>query len=261
MVQMPFRDEDAREAWDAAAEAWEEFVESGADYYRHEVHGPALFEACGQVAGRKVLDLGCGQGFFSRQLAMAGAEVVAIDLSEKQIAYAQRHEQQAPRGIRYHLMNATEVHQHFRCSSFDLVTGCMSIHDMADVPSVFWNAHRVLNEKGRLVFSAPHPCTDTKYRQWEYDRQGKKMALKIFDYFETGPTLCQWKMQRLKYDWASPYWRFTLSEWSSLLLEAGFWICRIHEPRPSTQQVLQNPELEDAYRVPCFIILDAAKVT
>ena len=51
------------EAWDIAAEAWDDFVESGKDYYRIEVHGPALLDACGDVAGLGILDLGCGQGW------------------------------------------------------------------------------------------------------------------------------------------------------------------------------------------------------
>ncbi|MFL5358034.1 hypothetical protein [Archangium sp.] len=55
--------------WDESADAWNHFVESGLDYYRVELHGPALLEACGEVTGLEVLDLGCGQGWFSRQVA------------------------------------------------------------------------------------------------------------------------------------------------------------------------------------------------
>lgn len=46
---MPFSSDRTRRAWDAGAEAWEEFVESGADYYRTEVHGPALLDVCGEI--------------------------------------------------------------------------------------------------------------------------------------------------------------------------------------------------------------------
>jgi hypothetical protein len=57
--RQPFRDEDAHAAWNEAAHAWEDFVESGKDYYRHEIHGPALLAVCEPLAGRRVLDLGC----------------------------------------------------------------------------------------------------------------------------------------------------------------------------------------------------------
>ena len=38
---------DARQAWNSGADAYIQYVESGADYYRHLVHGPGLFAACG----------------------------------------------------------------------------------------------------------------------------------------------------------------------------------------------------------------------
>ena len=87
-----FSDDDARAAWNEGAEAWEAFVESGDDYYRHEVHGPALLAACEPVDGLAVLDLGCGQGYFSRLLARRGAQVIGIDIADQAIAYARQHE-------------------------------------------------------------------------------------------------------------------------------------------------------------------------
>ena len=55
-----FSDDDARAAWNEGTQAWEAFVESDADYYRHDVHGPALLAVCEHVDGLAVLDLGCG---------------------------------------------------------------------------------------------------------------------------------------------------------------------------------------------------------
>ena len=92
-------DLNARDAWDAAAAAWDEFVESGAGYYRMEVHGPGLLAACGDIAGLAVLDLGCGQGWASRRLAQRGAKVTGVELTENQLVNARRHEKDAPLGI------------------------------------------------------------------------------------------------------------------------------------------------------------------
>lgn len=52
--------EAARTSWEESADAWDEFVESGLDYYRIEFHGPALLDECLPVEGLDVLDLGCG---------------------------------------------------------------------------------------------------------------------------------------------------------------------------------------------------------
>lgn len=247
------------EAWDIAAEAWDDFVESGKDYYRIEVHGPALLDACGDVAGLGILDLGCGQGWFSRQLAHAGARVVGVELSENQLANARRHEEETQLGIEYHLLDAADIGSHFPGESFDIVTGCMSINDMAEAPKALHGAHSVTKRGGRLVFSVPHPLTDPPVRGWERDEDGNKVALRIDRYFETGPWMVDWNMARLKYAWRSPQWKRTFGEWSQLLDDAGFVIKRIHEPRPTAEQVERIPDLEDCYRLPYFLVFDCLK--
>ena len=67
-------------------------------------------------------------------------------------------------------------------------------------------------------------------------------------------------MNRLKYHWQTPYWRYTLSQWSDLIVKAGFTIRGLHEPRPTLEQVQKNPDLEDCYRLPYFLIFDLVKL-
>src|SRR5262245_21024173 len=123
---------DAREAWNAGADAFIHFVESGADYYRHLVHGPALLAACGDVRHARALDIGCGHGYFDRLLARAGATVTGIDVSDNLLARAIEMEAAEPRGIAYVRMDAALIDTRFEEDCFDLVAGCMSLQDMAD---------------------------------------------------------------------------------------------------------------------------------
>ena len=171
-MQPGFTDDQARAAWNAGAQSWETFVESGADYYRTVVHGPPLLAACLPVDRMAVLDLGCGQGFFTRELARAGARVTGVDLSGKLIAYAHEHEARTLFGIEYRVLNAARVDRQWPPGSFDLVTACMSLQDMADVGATLRSASAVLKPLGRMVFSVPHPCTDTAWREWERDANG-----------------------------------------------------------------------------------------
>lgn len=256
---MSFSTEEARRGWDAGAEAWDEFVESGADYYRVEVHGPALLEACGEVAGLRVLDLGCGQGWFSRQLARRGARVVGVDLSAAMLAHARRHEDEEPLGIEYVELDAARDPGRWPPGSFDLGTACMALHDMADAQGAIRGSWRVLSEGGRLVFSLPHPFSEMAHREWERDQAGTKLSLKVDGYFEGGADTLQWDMPRLRYPWETPRWRLTLSEWTGLVREAGFVLVGLREPRPTANQVARRPELEDCRRLPYFLVIEAAK--
>ncbi len=148
---------DPAAAWDAAAPAWDDFVETGLDYWRTDVHGPALLAACGDVRGQHVLDLGCGQGWFSRQLAARGAHVIGVDFSAAQIANAGRHEAAAPRGIDYRHLGATQVGEHWPPGSFELITACMSLHDSPDTARILAACRSVLSPDGHIAFSIVHP--------------------------------------------------------------------------------------------------------
>src|SRR5262249_46132179 len=130
MIDDPLDEAAARARWDEAADAWDDFVESGRDYYRAELHGPALADACAPVAARDALDRGCGQGWFTAGLARRGARAVGVDWSPRLIAHAERHEAAAPVGARYAVLDAARVDEHVAPASFDVVTACMSLMDM-----------------------------------------------------------------------------------------------------------------------------------
>jgi 2-polyprenyl-3-methyl-5-hydroxy-6-metoxy-1,4-benzoquinol methylase len=254
-----FTDEKARSAWNEGAKAYDVFVESGADFYRRLVHGPALLAACGNVRGKAALDLGCGQGYFTRELANAGAQAIGVDLAEDLIACAREHEKQRPMGVEYRVLSASTVDLHWHTDTFDLITACMAIQDMSDVDAVFRGTAAVLKRTGRMVFSVPHPGTDTAYREWERDGHSRKLSLKIDRYFDSGTAVCTWNMSRLLYTWDTPCWRHTLSEWSALFASNGFLIRRMHEPRPTDDQIRLHPKLDDCARLPYFLIFDLVR--
>src|SRR5215831_3847060 len=83
--------EQVRDSWDRVASNWSAFVRGRHDVHRECLHGPALLNACGEVEGRSALDLGCGEGWCSRELAGRGARVVAIDICDAMIASACTH--------------------------------------------------------------------------------------------------------------------------------------------------------------------------
>jgi 2-polyprenyl-3-methyl-5-hydroxy-6-metoxy-1,4-benzoquinol methylase len=86
-----------KKQWNKAAESWVEFVRSGKNYYSEYLNGPALKRMVGDVEGKRILDIGCGEGYFSIILATVGAKVMGVDLSDALIRAAVEEE----RGIRW----------------------------------------------------------------------------------------------------------------------------------------------------------------
>jgi 2-polyprenyl-3-methyl-5-hydroxy-6-metoxy-1,4-benzoquinol methylase len=250
---------EAAAAWDEAADAWDEFVESGADFYRTEVHGPGLLKSCGPVRDLRVLDIGCGQGWFTRQLAVRGARPIGIDISQRQVEKARLHEAETLLGIEYERLPGECVSGRWSCDDFDMVTACMSLQDMPEPRAAIQGVAGVLAPGRRFVFSIPHPFTDTPYREWERGPDGKKGPLKTDRYFESMPRTVTWNMERLGYSWETPYWRLPLSEWTEMVEGAGFVLKRLDEPRPTAEQVQRMPPLEDCYRLPYFLVFDCVR--
>jgi 2-polyprenyl-3-methyl-5-hydroxy-6-metoxy-1,4-benzoquinol methylase len=257
--EVRFDRQSVAEQWDYAAEAYDEFQASGNDFYRLELFGPAHVAMCGEVRGLRVLDLGCGNGYFCRAMAHRGASVVGIDLSAKQIEYARRHEVVPPQGIEYVQLDAALVGEHLEPESFDLVTSCMALQDMPEPEAVILGAFQVLRGGGRLVASIAHPFSDLPHREWERKADGTKGALKLDRYFDRGPVEYAWPAARMLYAWRSVSIHVTLSDWFRWFLSAGFLLRGLEEPYPDEELVARRPEMEDCARLPYFLLLDFLK--
>ncbi len=257
---MDYRRNPSRDAWNAMADAYDAVAGTRSDFYRTHVMGPALLVACGDVQGTNVLDLGCGQGFFSRLLAQRGARVLGVDISDRLIGHAIRREQEAPLGIEYRVLDAREIANHFPPAAFDIIASCIALQDMDDHARVLRGIKIVLRGDGHMVVLVEHPTNTCAYREWERDEGGRKIALRLDRYFETGPRVVSWTAPRPIGERGSfefPSTSKTLEEWSEAFANAGFLISRLYEPRPTVTQVTEVPELEDSFRMPYFLIIDA----
>jgi len=87
---------------------------------------PSAQKYCGDLTGKKVLDLGCGSGFFSRLFKQWGASsVVALDLSPKMIELARQHEMESPLGIEYNVADVSNIGV---LGQFDIVFAAFLLH-------------------------------------------------------------------------------------------------------------------------------------
>ena len=137
-----------------------------------------------------------------------------------------------------------------------MATSCLALQDMPDVGKVLQGVRWLLRPGGRFVASIAHPCTDTPFRAWERDSSGKKRWLCIDRYFERGPLEYSWSGWGR--DFAMEAMHATLEDWVGWILDAGFDLRALKEPCPTKQALRTRPDLEDAARVPYYLLFDLA---
>lgn len=248
--------DDVRDSWHHVVREWSHFVRGGQDVHREVLHGPALLRACGSVRGRRVLDVGCGEGWCSRELAGRGAAVVAVDVCETMVAEASAHPAQEHHPVDYQVMDACDVHLRLGDARFDLAVACMSLHSMPDPAAAIRAMAAVLAPGGRLVCSIPHPFTHPDGGR-QIQRCDGLLTMRFVNYFRTAPHRVWWNDQYGAEPWPTVRWSRTLGDYADMLLAAGLGIRHLVEPRATWMDVEQHERLRNASEVPYYLVLVA----
>jgi SAM-dependent methyltransferase len=251
--------------WNGNADAWTKLSRAGYDVYRDYLNTPAFFALLPDIDGLLGLDIGCGEGHNTRLLAGRGARVVAIDIAETFVRNARLLEDRESRGIDY--QNASAVELPFADSSFDFATGFMSFMDIPETELVFAEAYRVLKPGGFLQFSITHPCSDTPHRRNLQDENGVTYAIEVGGYFQNlNGEVREWLFSAAPPEakeglpkFRIPVFTRTLSQWLNLIIETGFFLERVEEPRPSDGVVRVCPDLQDAQVAAYFLHIRARR--
>lgn len=135
----------------------------------------------GDVAGRRVLEVGCGSAPCARWLVAQGAQVVAFDLSIGMLGHARKAA--AATGIDVPLVQADVCQLPFADASFDLAFSSFgAIPFVAEPGLAMREVARVLRPGGRWVFSVTHPM------RWMFpDDPGQRGLTVIQSYFDRSP--------------------------------------------------------------------------
>ncbi len=83
------------------------------------IRRPAILKILGKIKNKKIIDLGCGDGYYSRILAKKGAKVIGVDFSYQSIKLAKFQEEKENLGIDYYKSDISKLN-FLKNSSFDI---------------------------------------------------------------------------------------------------------------------------------------------
>ncbi|HBQ90817.1 bifunctional 2-polyprenyl-6-hydroxyphenol methylase/3-demethylubiquinol 3-O-methyltransferase UbiG [Alcaligenes aquatilis] len=106
----------------------------------------------GSLAGKQVLDVGCGGGILSESLAQSGADVTGIDLAERSLKIARLHSLESGVPVRYEMISAEDMaDQH--PERFDVVTCMEMLEHVPDPGSIIAACAKLVKPGGWVFFS------------------------------------------------------------------------------------------------------------
>jgi ubiquinone/menaquinone biosynthesis C-methylase UbiE len=242
---MTDRDDTSTRSWDAIADDWVRHADT--NDYRNDLLMPFMQDLLGNVRGVSILDLGCGEGGYSRELAARGAKVVGVDGSSRLIEVAR---ERAPE-IQYSVANANAL-ETLESESFQIVMAAMSLMDVEDYEGAIDEVWRVLRPGGRLFMSITHPCFSPPVSGWIKSESGELKFFAVDRYMEKA----EWD-DFIASSFERPVVRRhkPLQDFISPLLRRGFILRSFHEPGASEKQFRASPRLERLNRIPYFLFM------
>ena len=217
-------------AWNAMGDEWFELAQTGEA--RNCFIMPNMLRFMGDVKGKRILDLGCGEGGYARELAKKGAHLTAIDCSSKAIEYAMALAKKENLDIEHYIRNSSDLFE-IESEQFDIVLCSMMLMDCEDFDGTLREAYRVLKKGGHLFASVLHPCFDGNH-DTGIGRQGEGINREVVvkNYFEPQT-------------WEAPLfrgtipviWRHrTIQDYVKTFIKTGFTIVDLNEPRADEEQ-------------------------
>ena len=215
----------------------------------------------GAVEGLRVLDAGCGEGVFCRELAARGALVVGVDISEELVGAARAAA--SPKGTEVHYLcgSLTKLGS-LEDASFDLVTSVMVLMDVLELTPAVRELARCLKPGGRLLYSVCHPVTDRDGEGFTVGHDGCVNGFHFGNYFDRTPRRENWSFvddarRAIGPDMTVINFPRTVGDYLNSTIESGLVVERVSEPVPPV--AYEKGELGKHFTAPFYLIVSARR--
>lgn len=237
----------------------EQYKQAKLQLWRARIESYSFLKQIGDLKGKKVVDVACGEGHFTRRLKLGGAEqVVGFDISERMIELARLQEAGDPVGIEYRIEDArNQVDQR----EFDLAVSAWLLvyaHDRDELAQMCKGLARWIRPGGRFVTFTTNPDLYHFKPSPDYTKYG--FEIKVEETVSEGaPILWTIHLDDSSLDIENYY--LPLSAYESAFLDAGFSEFRVHKPElsPSPEAGDDSEFWADLVKYPPGILMECIR--
>ncbi len=251
--------EDSMRSWDEAAEEFAGRFNRDEEFFHKYFINPTFLDLIGNVKGKSVLDVACGEGHFSRKLAeqtKGDIQITGIDASKKLIDIAQKKNEPFSRCIKFQVGDASRL-EGLASNSFDLAICNMALMFIKQYEEMIQEVARVLKPQAHFVFSLLHPCFLTPGSGWILeDSPDKKRAKRIGWKTDNYHLRLVHHGVMVECDTKETYYFCrTLEDYFRALRKAGFVVEDLREPLPPKELMERHPSFRGEEKRSLFLIL------
>ena len=244
-------------SWGGVAH-WYDTLLADDDTYQARVILPNILRAMAIKKGEKVLDLACGQGFFTRAFFAEGADATGVDIGKQLILIAKK---ESPKDIKYFPHSAEDLSL-FEDASFEKIAIVLAIQNIEAPHKVFKECARVLVPGGKLFIVLNHPAFRIpKASAWGYDEETKTQYRRIDSYMSESKVEIEMNPSK-KGGATTVSFHRPLQYYFKTLANSGFVVARLEEwlsHRESELGPRKNAEDKARKEIPLFLFLEVLK--
>lgn len=227
--------------------------------YQKDLILPNLLRLMDIQESDRILDLACGQGFFSREFHRAGARVTGADISEEFIAMARKA---SPGDIDFVVTPADRL-EHMSDSTFDKVVIVLSLQNVDNAKGVLDECRRVLKPEGHLYLVLNHPAFRIpKASGWEWDEKTGAQYRRVDRYLSESTVKIRMHPGDRPDEYTLSFHR-PLQFYFKHICKAGFGVTKLEEWNSNRKsQPGPRAEAEDRARkeIPLFMFIETQRL-
>ncbi|ETI70796.1 class I SAM-dependent DNA methyltransferase [Neobacillus vireti] len=212
------------------------------------IESPVIVELMGDVTGEYILDLGCGDAGFGRELFQQGCSgYEGVEGSANMVEKAREMLNGTNGKVHHSSMETWD----FPEARYDKVVSRLALHYLAELGPVFKQVNKTLKANGKFIFSVQHPILTSSIESASQSSQRTNWI--VDEYFHIGKRVEPWiEKEVIKY-------HRTVEEYFKLLKSEGFSIDEIRECSPQKENFKSEQEYMRRMRIPLFLVFACSK--